>query len=508
LVAEPDDGDLDNDEDDYEDDDYDDEDDYEGGEFEDEDDYYAYDGVEDAGESGRARRGRGTARPPGAPPLGSYESRQAALRGPERRRPFRFVLPVLALIAIGFGGLKLLAVRQDTQLPTQGDQRSPTSAASTPGPGAHASGTPASHAAGTTALSSFAAYPGQQGRDGGQFAVNSIAAANGEQLAVGSADGYPAIWRRGPAASWSLADSAVNGVLAGRPGDQTMTAVAHGPAGWLAVGGVVSGTQQHPVVVTSTDGQAWQATDGSPAFGAAGLHAYGAAAGRIDYVVVGEQVTGNTATAATWWSAGLGAWNRGSSGGLGSSGKPSEMFGVTVGPERFIAVGADGSQPAVWTSPNGQQWTVTDLALPAGATKAALRQVVANGTRVVATGNAETAKGTTAAFAEVSNDDGATWQLVALPSAGEQAAVTTLAASGTGFVAAGRSGQPNDPAAVVWTSADGSTWAPARMVPGPAGGKVQVITGLASAGGTVSGIGVAATKAGESPVVYTAPAPG
>jgi len=141
--------------------------------------------------------------------------------------------------------------------------------------------------------------------------------------------------------------------------------------------------------------------------------------------------------------------------------------------------------------------------------KAALREVISNGTHVVAVGNAATAQGTTIAFAEVSTDDGATWHEAALPSPSPQVAVTALAAAGTGYVAAGQSGQSVQSAAtaVVWTSPDGLTWAPARAVPDPAGGKVQAITSLTSAGGTVTGVGVATFKSGGSPVFYTAPTP-
>ncbi|HEX8007117.1 MAG TPA: hypothetical protein VF482_11885, partial [Trebonia sp.] len=162
---------------------------------------------------------------------GGFQPRRAARRKPERRSRARFVLPVVAIIAIGFGAVKLLDGRPNTPLVPQSNQGSRT-----PTPSAPAA------SAGTTALTTFAAYPGQQSRNGGQLAISSVAAADGEQLAVGGADGYPAVWRRGSGTSWSLADSAANGVLAGRPGVETMTAVAHGMAGWLAVGDVVSGT--------------------------------------------------------------------------------------------------------------------------------------------------------------------------------------------------------------------------------------------------------------------------
>jgi hypothetical protein len=436
--------------------------------------------------------------PSSARARGDSQPRHAARRKPKRRSRARFVLPVVAIMAIGFGAVKLLDGRPNTPLAPQGDHVSPTPTPTASAPAA---------SAGKTAFTNFTAYPGQQSRNGGQLAISSVIAADGKQLVAGGDDGYPAIWWRGSDTSWSLADGAASGVLAGRPGNETITAMAHGTAGWLAVGDVVSGAQQHPVVVTSADGATWQAADGSPTFGTGGLYTYGAAAGQADYVIVGEQATGNRVMAATWRSAGLGGWTRGGNGGLNGNLESSAMFAVAVGPERFIAVGGHGTDPAIWTSPDGQQWTVTDLPLPTGTTSAALRQVATNDMTVVAMGNAVAGK-KTVPFAEVSMDGGASWQGVTLPSPGSQTAVTALAASGTGFVAAGQTDRPGGPAAVVWTSADGKSWTAARPVPSPAGAKVLQISGLTSAGGMVTGVGVAATRLGERPVVYTAPASG
>src|SRR5207244_11202141 len=80
-------------------------------------------------------------------------------------------------------------------------------------------------------------------------AVNSIAVAGNEQVAVGSADGYPAVWRRVSDGPWTLVSSlgqvSASNDLAG------LSAVTHGPNGWLAVG-------PGPLVLTSADGTKWQ----------------------------------------------------------------------------------------------------------------------------------------------------------------------------------------------------------------------------------------------------------
>lgn len=85
--------------------------------------------------------------------------------------------------------------------------------------------------------------------------------------------------------------------------------------------------------------------------------------------------------------------------------------------------------------------------------------------------------------------------------------MTALAAAGTGFIAAGQAGAASAPAAVLWTSADGASWAAPKRVPSPAGGTVPEIVGLASADGTVTGVGAAIAGKSERPVVYTAPVP-
>ena len=56
-----------------------------------------------------------------------------------------------------------------------------------------------------------------------------------------------------------------------RPGVDQLAGVAHGAAGWLAVGGAATATAAHPVVVASPDGRTWTAVDGAAAFTGQGL---------------------------------------------------------------------------------------------------------------------------------------------------------------------------------------------------------------------------------------------
>ena len=388
---------------------------------------------------------------------------------------------------IGVGSFKLATSRTNESLAARGNQ--------SPAPGASA--------AGTVTDGGFAGYPGQQRPGAPPLALNSIAAADGEQVAVGSSNGYPAVWRRGAGGSWTLARGAAGGVLYGRPGIETLTAVTHGPAGWLAAGYVVSGAPgQHPVVVTSADGTTWQAADGGFAFAVNRAYPAGAAAGPAGYVIVGKRITdAGSVVAATWWSTGLSGWTRGGNGGLDGRLMPSAILAVAAGPNGFIAVGSHGSDPAVWSSPNGSGWNVQSVPMPAGASSAVLGQIAVNGTRMVATGDAVTSSGTVP-FAEASADGGGHWQEVSLSAPGGHATVTALTASGAGFTAAGQYGPPANHAAVVWMSGSGTVW-----LATPVGRGVQEITGLTSEDNTVTGVGYAGTGSGEHPIVWTAPAP-
>ena len=111
-----------------------------------------------------------------------------------------------------------------------------------------------------------------------ELAVNGLATADGEQIAVGSADGYPAVWRQAPGGgSWTLASSLP--VVSAYPGLSALTSVTHGPAGWLAVG------EPGPVVLTSADGTTWQRAGGSIAQDLAGASAVTDAANQSGYVI-------------------------------------------------------------------------------------------------------------------------------------------------------------------------------------------------------------------------------
>jgi hypothetical protein len=386
-----------------------------------------------------------------------------------------------------------------------------------------------------------------------QVAVNSIAAQDGTQVAVGSANGYPAAWTSGNGGgTWTRAVGALPAVL-GRPGSQRLTSVTHGPMGWLAVGDVTAAAPEHPVVVVSADSTSWQAADGERVFGASGLFTEQAAANARGYVIVGHQnvkqvqngrVVVVRTEAAAWWSATLSGWQRGAdatagaldgtgnrqmnavtalsiSGGsafggsasagsasAGSASAGSASAGSASGGSGFVAVGSHGDQPSAWTSADGgRTWRLADLPRPIGATRAALEHVASVGRVVVAVGTAVTTEGRAVPFAASSANGGATWAESALPVPAGLTSVTALVAAGGTFTATGSYGStPGHQNVVVWTSRNGSSWQAAEPAgKGLTGPGIQAITGLAVAGSTLTGVGFTASPAGEQPVFWQAP---
>jgi predicted Ser/Thr protein kinase len=326
-----------------------------------------------------------------------------------------------------------------------------------------------------------------------ELAVNAMATAGGVQIAVGSANGYPAVWRQAPGGgAWSLVSSLP--VVSGYPGLSALTSVTHGSAGWLAVGG------PGPVVLTSADGTTWQQASGSIARDLAGASAVVTAANPSGYVVTGNlAASGGSGTVELWWSPNLTSWTRVTS--MNDTNGAGQVLAIGADAHEFTAVGSDGGHPAVWTTTDGKDWTTISLGLPPGASSAVLQQVAINGDHVVALGQA-TKAGQSVPFAELSANGGASWQETSFGSAGPGTAVTALTASSGGFTAASQSGGPGQQQAQIWTSATGSAWTPAQ-VSGLSGGGAHEIAALVSSGSAVTGIGLTATPRSQQPVVVS-----
>ena len=354
--------------------------------------------------------------------------------------------------------------------------------------------------------------------------VNSLAAAGGERVAAGSADGAPALWSATAAGHW--VPSTVSMPASWNRGG--LTSVVHGGAGWLVVGSAGPSAPVVPplplaqpappapagsagVVMTSADGSTWQPGISAQPLTAPGTTLAQAAAGPSGYVVVGSAATpGGGPGPAAWYSAGLSTWTRATITRAGPAGTGGPMLAVTAARPGFVAVGSAGSAPAVWTSRAGSAWQLTRLPLPAGAVSAVLTQVAAMGGRLVATGAASRAAvaGHVAGpvpFAAVSGDGGRSWREVVLHAPAGPSTITALAAVGSGFAATGLSGAPGQQALLTWWSPDGLSWQGGRPVAGPLGGRgVQQITALSATDGTLTGAGYAVSQSGEHPLLWHA----
>jgi hypothetical protein len=429
----------------------------------------------------------------------------AAARGPwsvprraasasRRRRALQAAaigVPVVVIVTVGAGALMMLTGKANDMLAVRAD----TGAAS---PAATATGTSGTQAAARPtaggvppafAGAALSGYPGQRGT----VTVASMMAAAGVTVAVGTAEGHPAIWRRAANGSWTLESTASLSAVAGSAG---LASVTDGPAGWIAVGTTSDGGSTEPVVLASADGVQWQPVTSLSAQAGAGTEFLGVAAGRSGYVVVGRQMVGGRTFAVLWYSADLRSWTPDDNGGLDGRLSASTANAVTATADGFVAVGSHGAGQAMWVSPDGQHWRLDSVSLPAGAARATLSSVVASGANVVAGGYAATGADDIPVVV-VSADGGGQWRQVVLQAPDGPGVITALTATPKGFTAAGIVGRDGAQHAVTWTSPDGLTWS------SPAQAAGAEITALALAGSTVVGT----AEQGATPSVVPLPGP-
>ena len=323
--------------------------------------------------------------------------------------------------------------------------------------------------------------------------VSGVAVAGNEQVAVGSADGYPAVWRRVSDGPWTLVSSLTQ-VSAGTDLAE-LSAVTHGPHGWLAVG-------PGPLVLTSSDGTTWRSSSGIT-HDLAGVSAVQAASSPHGYVITGTVAEpGGAYSRDVWWSPDLVSWTKARD--VNDTGGSSRVLAVAAGPAGFVSAGSHDKLPAVWTSSDGRTWTAASIPLPTGATAGVIQQVAVNGSHAVALGQQTTAHGVQP-LAERSDDGGKTWQPVPFTAPGPGVSFTALTASGGGFTAAARFGSSGGTtAAAVWTSADGTSWA-RSSVSGLTDGGSHAITALAASGSAVTGIDSVQTQASQQFLVRSLP---
>jgi hypothetical protein len=354
--------------------------------------------------------------------------------------------------------------------------------------------------------------------------LTAIGAAAATEVAGGGVNGGPALWASSDGGTdWTRAvlhgpaslTSADSGQVAG---------VAHGTAGWLAVGTTRAGAGG-PLVASSASGSTWTVTGGIAGRGA-GYTAAAVAAGPAGYVIVGRHSAGDSGTTAAtaWYSPGLAGWQRATISEQGTSGRDAQtMNAVTATAGGFAAVGATGTSPAAWLSATGKTWRQVLVAAPADSVRAALDYVAANGRDVVAAGTEFSAEGASRPFAEVSADAGTTWTQVQLPvpdiGPGTGTTVTALTAAGGGFTAVGTYVTQAGPEVVIWTLppgtsvTDGTAWtAVTPQGTGLASSTAEnAITALTTEGATLTGVGFTAaltapgTPGAQQPTLWQSP---
>lgn len=177
-------------------------------------------------------------------------------------------------------------------------------------------------------------------------------------------------------------------------GDQYVEGACAGPAGWVVVGAVQSGSERDAAAWFSTDGTTWSQVQ-SPSFGGAGAQDMQRCAAAGDgFVAVGSAAAGDSTDAAVWWSPDGRTWERSPAPTLGGDDEQVAADVAGDGAE-VVAVGADRSggdyAVALWHSGDGgRTWDRIDPGAPFGTERFAYADaVVVTGRRVVVAGVAD-----------------------------------------------------------------------------------------------------------------------
>jgi hypothetical protein len=402
-------------------------------------------------------------------------------------------VPAAVIVTVGAGALMMLTGRANEMLAERASSGALSSGKPASGPVAsgQTSAGPASAAPGAGGLT-LAGYPAEHGTVG----VAALCSAGGTTVAVGSADGHPAVWRHAADGTWSLVSTAVLGGVNGN-----LASVAQGPSGWIAVGAMTGNGTDEPAVFLSADGVTWQRLTTLTTLAGGDARFLAVAAGPGGYLVAGARGPGRQASVALWWSNDLKDWVSGE--GNGPAGSYATAAAATAG--GFVAVGSENNSYALWTSADGQRWTAHDIAGPSGATTAALTAVAAGqggqADRFVAAGVATTSAGDVPVVVTAAND-GTHVSRTVLGSAGAPAAVTAVTAVAGGFVAVGAAGPAGAQRPVTWTSQEGRIWTPPAALRAAGGSEISALT--ATGNGTT--LTATASRSG-GPAVLTIQAP-
>ncbi|MEO3813752.1 hypothetical protein ABGB17_32555 [Sphaerisporangium sp. B11E5] len=325
----------------------------------------------------------------------------------------------------------------------------------------------------------------------------ALVAAGETFVAVGSVKGDAGIWTSPTGQNWRPAGPP----SLGGAGRQSLNDVAHGPAGWLAVGSATADSAFiRPLLAVSANGRDWRPAPQSPALGASGRYAVVprvVAAGPKGYVLAGDDSGPGGVVAALWFTADLKRFSRSAPQSLPAGGADVRIEDVTATDDGYLAVGGSGTagrtSGVVWVSEDGLNWTARKRVVPDGARSAALRRVVVRDGDVIAVGTATNDKGGERPFAAVSGDNGESWEYSWLP-ADDTATVLDMSSSPSGLVAVGSYGAPATQDATVWTSRDGLDWQRHALTgEGMTGDGAQWLGAIAVIGDRVVAIGRSTT---------------
>ncbi|MFZ0625353.1 MAG: hypothetical protein WAN34_02515 [Acidimicrobiia bacterium] len=245
------------------------------------------------------------------------------------------------------------------------------------------------------------------------------------------------------------------------PGDQVVSGIAGGPAGFVAVGEderSTSSEDDEAAVWMSPNGTEWSRVASDASFVDSAMADVVWFPEAELFVAVGLHVSDG----AVWVSADGGNWERVAL--LEFTQPPGgiEVDAITVGGPGVVAVGREWlseglSIPAVWASSDGRQWNRTgDLAQFGD--QAAMVDVVQHGMSVYSIGYVNESEP-----AIWESTDLANWQLLPVDSLdGESVVFTSIGSDQTALAITGSS-SAEDVDARVWTSADGQTWRPRQQ---------------------------------------------
>ena len=250
--------------------------------------------------------------------------------------------------------------------------------------------------------------------------------------------------------TWSRVPDDLAGVIGDREG--FMSSVVAGGPGFVAVGAAV---------LTSTDGASWSRVPHDDAIFASGSME-SVIVGGPGLVAVGSIDGGD---AAVWTSPDGVTWSRVSQDEAVFGGPGHQwMSDVTIGGPGLVAVGYDETNgAAVWTSADGVTWSrVPSDLVPSGNRDASMTAVTAGGPGLVAVGfNFDDDPGPPYASipAVWTSPDGINWSVVPSEPACAGGSdgyprITSVTTGGPGLVAVGWI----DHHAAVWTSPDGLAW--------------------------------------------------